>query len=73
MSLKESFGRRLKQLREERGIKQDALAESVCVSDGRVIRFWESGGAGPEFDNLEKLAEALDVPVWKLFYFDDTS
>jgi len=70
MSLKESFGRRLKQLREERGIKQDALAEAVGVSDSRIIRFWERGDAGPEFDNLEKLAQALGVPVWQLFYFD---
>lgn len=69
--LRISFGQRLKQLREERHIKQIDLAEAVGVADDRVIRFWESGGAGPEFDNLEKIAQALDVPVWQLFYFDD--
>lgn len=64
--MQELFSRRLKQLRKERRITQEYLANSVGV-DISTVKRWERGEFGPDFDKLEKIAMALDIPVSWLF------
>lgn len=55
-----SFGRWLKQLRADRDLTQDALAEAVgCAA--QTIRTFESGTRRPSRDMAERLADVLEV------------
>lgn len=70
MSAKKLFGQRLVYLRIKRKISQEELAWRVDVSV-MTIRRWEHGDYGPEFNKLEKIANALGVEIRDLFDFRD--
>lgn len=53
---------RLRNIREERGVSQEALAERLKVSRQTVSK-WETGQVRPSADNLARLSQALGVPV----------
>ena len=59
------FAMRLKQMREARGLTQDALAKKVGVSRAYLARL-EMGRHDPPLSRLRKLAKALGVPVGTL-------
>ena len=65
---KKKFGLRLKELRAERDITQDKLAELLQVSLD-TVKNYEAGRYGPEFARLPELAKALKVKVKDLFDF----
>ncbi len=65
------FGKRIKELREKKGLTQEQLAEAIGLRDDRTIRFWEAGTNAPKFANLVALAQALGVRMWELFDFQD--
>lgn len=65
---KKKFGLRLKELRAERNITQDKLAELLQVSLD-TVKNYEAGRYGPEFARLPDLAKALKVKVKDLFDF----
>lgn len=65
------FGKRIKQLRELRGLTQEQLAEAIEVKDARSIRYWEAGVNAPKFANLVSLAQALGVRLRDLFDFPE--
>jgi transcriptional regulator with XRE-family HTH domain len=65
MSPAREMGKRLKKLREARGMSQAALAEKAELSRGYLIRL-EAGRQDPTLGTLERLAEALDMPLRKL-------
>ena len=67
--LKIRFGKRLQQLRVEKSVTQEQLADSIDLTVESISNI-ERGVFGPKFDNLEKIADALDVPVKYLFEFD---
>lgn len=52
----------LKDIRKEKGLTQDDLAAAVGVKRA-VISKYENGSISPSLDMLEKIAEALNVPV----------
>lgn len=54
------FGRRLRELRKERGLTQEALAESADLS-GNYISDLELGLKVPSLTILIRLSQALDV------------
>jgi transcriptional regulator with XRE-family HTH domain len=54
------FGRRLRELRKERGLTQEALAESADLS-GNYISDLELGLKVPSLTILVRLSQALDV------------
>ena len=54
-------------LRQERGMTQRQLAEALLVSDKAVSK-WETGRGMPDIENLEALADALDVSVAELLH-----
>jgi transcriptional regulator with XRE-family HTH domain len=65
MSPAREMGKRLKKLREAKGMSQAALAEKAELSRGYLIRL-EAGRQDPTLGTLERLAEALDMPLRKL-------
>lgn len=68
MSLKRKFGKKLKQLRNDRDITQEQLADKTGLTVESISNI-ERGIFGPKFDNLEKIAKVLKVEVKQLFDF----
>lgn len=60
--MKQSFGTKLKELRQERGIGQVELANAIHVSKG-VISLWENDLREPVMSNLIALADFFDVSL----------
>ena len=54
------FGKRLKELREEKQLGQGALGVLVNVSQAAVAK-WEAGDREPTFDMLMRLCDIFDV------------
>ncbi len=54
------FPKRLKKVRELRGFSQADLAKKSGLQSTAISHF-ETGGRAPSFDNLRKLADALNV------------
>lgn len=67
--LKKEFGKRLKEIREDRGFTQEGLAEAVD-STRDTIRNIETGRHGPRFGLLQDIIEVLGVRPRELFDFD---
>ncbi|MCH8976527.1 MAG: helix-turn-helix transcriptional regulator [Proteobacteria bacterium] len=68
--LKEGFGKRLRVLRVESDITQEKLADDVGLTVESISNI-ERGIFGPKFENLEKIANSLNIPVKELFEFED--
>ncbi len=64
--LSKQLGRRIKQIREMRGIKQVVLAEKLNMEPSNLTRI-ESGYQFPKEENLVKIAQILEVEVGDLF------
>jgi transcriptional regulator with XRE-family HTH domain len=54
------FSKRLKEVRELRGLNQVDLANKAGLQPTAISHF-ETGGRAPSFDNLRRLADALNV------------
>ena len=54
------FRERLKKIRENRGLSQSQLADMIGLPPSSISHF-ENGPRKPSFDNLRKLASALNV------------
>lgn len=61
-----NFGDRIFELRREKGLTQDALAELLGVT-AQAVSKWERGESMPETAMLPKLAEIFDVTIDSLF------
>lgn len=61
----ELFGRRLRELRKERGLTQEALAEEADLS-GNYISDLELGLKVPSLTILVRLSKALDIAAGEL-------
>lgn len=60
------LGRRLRELRRERDLTQEQLAERAGV-DSKTISRAENGHFNIGVDLIGALARALGVPTWRLF------
>ena len=69
MELSKLFGKRLKKLREIRGLTQQELAE-LCELHTTTIGMIEIGKRTPSFATLELLAKKLNLEYCDFFYFD---
>ncbi len=56
------LGRRIKELRKERGLTQNQFAEVLLVS-AQAVSNWERGAAPPDLDNLVRIANCFRVPI----------
>jgi len=64
--LKKEFGKKLKEIREDRGYTQERLAEAVDSSRD-TIRNIESGRHGPRFGLFERILIALEAHPREFF------
>lgn len=64
--LLEDVGRKVAELRAERGLTQEQLAEQADVS-ARYVQSIEGGTENLTLETIAKLANLLKVPVIKLF------
>ena len=60
--MENKFSARLKDLREEKGLGQVALAKELGVSKG-IISLWENGYREPTMTSLILLSKFFDVSV----------
>jgi transcriptional regulator with XRE-family HTH domain len=65
---KKLLGERIRELRKSRGLTQEQLAELIEVEQKHVSRL-ELGKSYPTIERLEKLADALKVPLRDFFDF----
>ena len=66
--LKKQFGKRLRELREERGTSQQALADAISKSLQSVGNL-ERGKHWPSHQTVEKILKVLKVKPKDLFNF----
>lgn len=59
------FGEKIKQLREEKGMTQQTMAEHLYVTRQAVSR-WECGARYPDLITTKKIAEILEVTIDEL-------
>jgi transcriptional regulator with XRE-family HTH domain len=71
MDLNQLFIRNVRKWRKNRGYSQKLLAER-CNAAHSYIRQIESGNGHPSFAFIGKLADALDIDVYQLFYDETT-
>lgn len=69
--MSELFQQRLKACREQRQLTQLDLAERAGLPSTSISHF-ENGVRKPSFDNLRRLAQALDVPTDYLLGLTET-
>jgi transcriptional regulator with XRE-family HTH domain len=70
MDLKHSFGFQISNLRKQRGLTQEKLAELSGLSVD-FLSLIERGRRSPSFQTIERLAEALQVKVKELFNVEE--
>ena len=68
MSLRQDFGRRVRDVRKRQGLRQEDIAEEMGLSPDTFGRL-ERGETGEWLDNLEDLARALDTSPADLFAY----
>lgn len=67
-NLKQQFGKKLQALRKASGLTQEQVALETGLTIESISNI-ERGIHGPTFDNLEKIAAAVNVEVRQLFDF----
>ena len=64
------IGPRLRGLREERKLSQGDITEVIGLPRSYISRI-ENGHAVPSLETLQRLATALDVPLYRIFYSEE--
>ncbi len=59
------FGKKLKELRLEKGLSQQALGKELGFCN-QTISFWESGSREPDLDTLVKIATYFEISFEEL-------
>lgn len=67
--MKKLFGKRIKALRQSKGLTQEKLAEILGIGERNLSKI-ECGVNFVSADTLEKLAKALNVSIKELFDFE---
>lgn len=57
---------RIKEICEEKGVKVNSIAEKVGITLPALYNI-VNGKMSPKIETLEKIAAALDIPMWQLF------
>ena len=69
MDKKVLLGKRLRELRKRKGIKQEKLAELICVEPATISNI-ENGKNYPSMINLESILRELDSSFLEVFDFE---
>lgn len=72
MDICEKFGKNINKYRIEKGLSQEELAELADLHR-TYISAVERGVRSISLKNIEKLANALDIAVEKLFIFEEVN
>lgn len=72
MDICEKFGKNISKFRNDKGLSQEALAEKADLHR-TYISAVERGVRSISLKNIERLADALDVSVEKLFVFEEVN
>ena len=59
----EATGRKIRQLRIERNLTVEMLAERMGFSSVQAVHKWQRGDSAPTTDNLILLSDILEVPT----------
>lgn len=66
------IGDRIRELREKKHLSQGDIEERTGLLRCYISRV-ENGHTVPSLETLERFAGALDVPLYRLFYYDEES
>ena len=66
-----NIGKRLKELRLQANMSQEQLAEYVGVAT-KTISYWENAHNPVTLNKIPLIAQALNIPAYKLFVFFDS-
>ncbi len=69
MSIKKLLGAKIKDLRKQKKYSQEYFSELVNLNPRQIVRI-ENGESFPTAENLEKIADVLNVKVQDLFIND---
>ncbi len=69
-SMKKLLGKRIKEIRNKRGLTQEKLAELVEINTPN-ISYIENGKFYPSYETFVGLVNALDIEPCELFSFDN--
>lgn len=67
--IKKLLGKRIKEIRKQKGLTQEQLAELVGIGTPN-ISYIECGKFAPAIDTLEKIAQVLNIEPFELYRFD---
>jgi len=66
---KNTIGKNIRKLRQEKGISQDRLSKFADLSLNTIVNVESGGNPNPTIGTLNKIANALDVKVDSLIKF----
>lgn len=66
-----TIGDNIRRTRQEKGLSQEELAQAIGATKSAISRY-EAGKRQPSYDQLESLADALDVPLEVLLGIGDS-
>ncbi|MDO5437800.1 MAG: helix-turn-helix transcriptional regulator [bacterium] len=69
MNIKKLLGAKIRELRKQKKYSQEYFSELIELNPRQIVRI-ESGESFPTAENLEKIANALDIKVQELFIND---
>ena len=67
-TLREKFGKRIKELRKKQGLTQEKIAELAKI-DYNYLNLIEAGKRNPSLKRIGKLARVLKISLPELFSF----
>lgn len=70
--MKELFGKRLREIRTQKGLTQEKVAELVGIQPENYSRI-ENGLSFPKPENIVKISNVLNVEIAELFQFSQLS
>ena len=69
-NFKKNFAKNIKELRILQGLSQEQLSELIGVSP-KTLSYWENGHNTISLNKIPVLANALGVPIFRLFIFEN--
>ncbi len=69
LKLQRSVGARIREIRESLNMEQQQLAARIDIEKSSMSRI-ESGKTNPTLWTLAKIANALEVEIYELLYFE---
>ncbi len=70
--MKKLFGKRLRELRSQKGLTQEKVAEYIGIKPENYSRI-ENGLSFPKPENIVKISNVLNVEIAELFQFSQLS